>query len=70
MGTAKRLKIERRYRTKTIIGTPHYMAPEIILGKGYSFQVDLWSFGVLLYEMMCGRLPFGELSEDPFTIYE
>jgi cGMP-dependent protein kinase len=27
MGTAKKLKIERRYRTNTIIGTPHYMAP-------------------------------------------
>jgi cGMP-dependent protein kinase len=27
MGTAKKLKIERRYRTTTIIGTPHYMAP-------------------------------------------
>lgn len=59
MGTAKKLKIERRYRTNTIIGTPHYMAPEIITGKGYSFHVDLWSLGVIMYELLCGKLPFG-----------
>lgn len=59
MGTAKKLKIERRYRTTTIIGTPHYMAPEIITGKGYSFHVDLWSLGVIMYELLCGKLPFG-----------
>lgn len=59
MGTAKRLKIERRFRTQTIIGTPHYMAPEIITGKGYSFPVDLWSLGVITYELLCSKLPFG-----------
>jgi cGMP-dependent protein kinase len=59
MGTAKKLKIEKRYRTNTIIGTPHYMAPEIITGKGYSFYVDLWSMGVIMYELLCGKLPFG-----------
>jgi len=59
MGTAKKLKIEKRFRTNTIIGTPHYMAPEIITGKGYSFPVDLWSLGVITYELLCGKLPFG-----------
>lgn len=29
----------------TIIGTPHYMAPEVILGEGYTFSVDYWSIG-------------------------
>lgn len=60
MGTAKKLTIENRFKTMTIIGTPHYMAPEIILGKGYSFSVDWWSLGVMVYEMACGKLPYGE----------
>ena len=37
------------HRTKTIIGTPHYMAPEIVLGKGYSYYVDFWSLGCTVF---------------------
>jgi len=47
-------------KTYTIIGTPHYMAPDIVIGKGYSNMVDLWSLGVCLYEFFCGILPFGD----------
>ena len=32
-------------RTSTLIGTPHYMAPEVILGDGYTFTIDFWSIG-------------------------
>mmetsp|Transcript_110847 Transcript_110847/g.155564 ORF Transcript_110847/g.155564 Transcript_110847/m.155564 type:complete len:197 (+) Transcript_110847:69-659(+) len=69
MGTAKILK-DSRARTFTIIGTPQYMAPEIITGKGYTLAVDLWSIGICLYEFMCGMVPFGEEAEDPYEIYE
>lgn len=69
MGTAKFLK-GKNGRTFTIIGTPHYMAPEIITGKGYSYNVDLWSIGVCLFEFMCGAVPFAEDAEDPYEIYE
>ena len=64
-GTVKEIK----ERTSTIIGTPHYMAPEIVRGEGYSFQVDVWSIAVCLYEFYCGKLPFGEECEDPMDVY-
>lgn len=54
---------------KTILGTPHYMAPEIISQKPYNFHVDLWSLGIIVYEMICGVVPFAEGEEDPYEIY-
>lgn len=78
MGTAKVLRSENGIcRTTTTLGTPHYMAPEILKGKGYGFNVDLWSIGtffinigVCLYEFMCGFVPFGEDCDDPQEVYE
>ena len=72
MGTAKVLKVKQNQmaRTFTIIGTPHYMAPEVITGKGYSIMVDIWSLGIVLYEFVCGFVPFGEEAEDPYLIYD
>jgi len=64
-GTAKAIS----ERTKTIIGTPHYMAPEVILGEGYSFKVDFWSIAICMYEFMCGGVPFGENHEEAMDVY-
>ena len=57
-------------KTSTIIGTPHYMAPEAILGEGYTCQVDYWSIGIMMYEFVCGGVPFGEGAEDPMEVYK
>lgn len=55
--------------TFTTIGTSYYMSPEVILGKGYSFQVDIWSVGVVLYRLYFGKYPFGDECFNCIDIY-
>jgi NIMA (never in mitosis gene a)-related kinase len=45
-------------QAKTVVGTPYYLSPEIIEGKGYSFESDIWSLGVLLFELCALHPPF------------
>ena len=40
------------------IGTPAYLAPEIINGSQYTAKIDVWSLGIILYEMLSMKHPF------------
>jgi len=65
-GLAKRLDGSRR--TFSVAGTPAYMAPEVMAGHGYGVAVDIWSFGVMFFDMVLGQLPFGAGLESAMDI--
>lgn len=51
---------------RSFVGTPCWMAPEILLNMDYDTKVDIWSLGITCIELACGRPPFAEY--DPMTV--
>jgi serine/threonine protein kinase len=54
------INIEEEGYTNGIVGTPAYIAPEILQGLNYDFGCDWWSFGILAYEILCNEMPYSD----------
>ena len=50
------------------VGTPLYMSPESLISNTYSFKSDIWSLGIVLYEMIVGKTPFISATEDKLRV--
>lgn len=67
-GLAK-LDMTKDKKTKSFCGTPEYIAPEIISGKGYDKSADWWSLGILVYEMLSGKHPYKTKNNDKMSMF-
>lgn len=60
----KQMRAENLHHADSIVGSPDYMAPEVLRGKNYTISVDYWSLGCILFEFLSGFPPFSGGSPD------
>jgi Tol biopolymer transport system component/predicted Ser/Thr protein kinase len=65
-GIARSIEAKGMTGAGTVIGTPEYMSPEQVEGKEVDLRSDIYSLGIILYEMLTGRVPFE--AETPFAV--
>jgi 3-phosphoinositide dependent protein kinase-1 len=62
-GTAKEIGREADARSNSFVGTAEYVSPELLIEKTTCKSSDLWAFGCIIYQMLCGRPPFRGATE-------
>ncbi|XP_077232845.1 putative serine/threonine protein kinase IREH1 isoform X3 [Tasmannia lanceolata] len=68
LSVSERLHPRERQKKRSAVGTPDYLAPEILLGTGHGTTADWWSVGVILFELIVGIPPFN--AEHPQKIFD
>lgn len=65
-GFANHIRPESDKMLSSFVGTPYYIAPEMLLSKGHGRPVDIWACGVVLYILLSGKFPFGGETEKEY----
>ena len=56
-------KLEKNKYLFSVKGTPDYVAPEVLKEEGHNHNVDWWSLGIMIYEMLIGISPFSDKNQ-------
>lgn len=64
---SRKIKKKKKKKNK-VVGTPDYLAPEVLKGEEHTFRLDYWSLGIIAYEFLTGGLPFND--ESPELIFK
>ncbi|PNT64508.1 mitogen-activated protein kinase kinase kinase NPK1 isoform X2 [Brachypodium distachyon] len=69
-GASKQVaKLATMTAAKTMKGTPHWMAPEVIVGSGHTFSADIWSVGCTVIEMATGKPPWSQQYQEVALLF-
>jgi mitogen-activated protein kinase kinase kinase ANP1 len=69
-GSSRRFEDIENGLSKSLKGSPYWMAPEVVARTGHSYSADIWSFGCVIIEMATGKPPWSNYSNDTWKVLE